>query len=232
MSNEKGIHDGHKGRLRDKFCKYENFYVFEDHEKIEMVLNYADVRRNQNETAHNLIKRFGSIKGIFDAERQELEEVPGVGKSIATYILMLRQLIAEYNRDVSRVENMYVPQTDLMEYIKSLFDGTDKEILYMLCVCKDGKIPQNHIIGTGTKTSVLLDQREIIKIALNTNAVGVMFAHNHPFGSAMASEEDVRNTKEMEKILSKLQIKLIDHFVVAEDKCISILEDPRYKYYK
>ena len=144
---------------------------------------------------------------------------------------MLRQLFAEYNRDANRVYSKNVPEPDLMEYVKSLFDGRNKEILYMICILANGTISE-HIVASGTSTSVLLDQKEIIKTAVSTNAVAVMFAHNHPYGSAVASDEDVRSTKEIEKILSKLEIKLIDHFVVAQDQCISIKEDARYRYYK
>ncbi len=232
MSTEKNLHVKHKARLREKFCKNENFFTFEDHEKVEMMLNYVDVRRNKNETAHNLINTFGSIKGILDASRQELEKVDGVGERIATYIIMLRQLFAEYNRDSNYVESADVPSSDLMGYVKSLFDGRNKEILYMICLGPSGRIRGKHIVALGTSTSVLLDQKEIIKAAISTNAVAVIFAHNHPYGSAVASDEDVRSTKEMEKILSKLEIKLLDHFVVAGDQCISIKEDTRYRYYK
>ena len=232
MSNEKGIHEGHKERLRKKFCRNDNFSVLEDHEIIEMMLNYVNVRRDQNKTAHNLIKRFGSVRGVLDADRHELERVDGVGESMATYILMIRQLFAEYNRDASQISSTRVPQMDLADYVKSLFDGVNKENIYMLCVNSNGKIIKEHLIGSGTATGVLLDQREVLSIALSSNAKGVIFAHNHPMGFAVASEEDIISTKSIEKYLKGLDIEMIDHFVVAEDKCISIREDARFKYYK
>ncbi len=232
MSDEKGIHTGHKNRLREKFCKNDNFSVFEDHEKIEMMLNYIDVRRNKNGTAHSLIKKFGSVKGVLDASREELENVDGVGENIATYILMIRQLLAEYTRDASKVSSTRVPGTELTDYVKSLFDGINKETIYMFCVNSAGKITHKQIIGSGTATGVLLDQREVLSLALSSNASGVIFAHNHPMGFAVASEEDIISTKSLEKYLKGLKIEMIDHFIVAEDKCVSIREDARYKYYK
>ena len=232
MSNEKGIHDGHKKRMREKFCKTDDFSVFEDHEIIEMMLNYVGVRKNQNETAHNLIKRFGSVKGVLDAGREELEKVDNVGEGIATYILMIRQLFAEYNRDSNKIKHTGVSHMELTDYIKSLFDGLSKETIYMLCVNSKGKIISEQIIGSGTSTGVLLDQRKVFSLALASDASGVIFAHNHPKGFAVASEEDIISTKSIEKYLKGLQIEMIDHFIVAEDKCVSIREDARFKYYK
>lgn len=232
MSNEKGIHSGHKERLRQKFCKNDNFSVLEDHEIIEMMLNYAAVRRNQNSIAHKLIERFGNVKGVLDASRCELEEIDGVGSSVATYILMIRQLFAEYNRDASHISTINVSQCELTNYIKALFDGIDKETIYMLCVNMSGKIINKQVIGTGTETGVLLDRKKILSVAINSKATSVIFAHNHPVGFAVASEEDIVSTKAIEKYLKDLEINMVDHFIVAEDKCISIREDSRYKYYK
>ena len=232
MSDEKGMHTGHKRRLRDKFCKNDNFFVFEDHEIIEMMLNYVSVRRNQNDIAHKLVKRFKNVKGVLDASRYELEDIEGVGDSVATYILMIRQLFAKYNRDANYISNTNVPHSELTDYIKALFDGIDKETIFMLCVGMSGKIINQEIIGTGTETGVLLDRKKILSIAINSKATSVIFAHNHPVGFAVASEEDIVSTKAIERYLKDLEIGMVDHFIVAEDKCISIREDSRYKYYK
>jgi DNA repair protein RadC len=67
--------------------------------------------------------------------------------------------------------------------------------------------------GTLTQTSVY--PREIVKRALAHNAAAVMFAHNHPSGSAEPSTEDVKLTGALKAALALLEIKVLDHFIVA-----------------
>jgi DNA repair protein RadC len=76
--------------------------------------------------------------------------------------------------------------------------------------------------GTLTQTSVY--PREVVKASLRANAAAVIFAHNHPSGVAQPSQADELLTRTLREALSLVEIKVLDHFIVAGTQAISFAE--------
>jgi DNA repair protein RadC len=76
--------------------------------------------------------------------------------------------------------------------------------------------------GTLTQTSVY--PREVVKAALKANAAAAIFAHNHPSGVAQPSAADELLTRELREALALVDVKVLDHFVVAGRSAISFAE--------
>lgn len=76
--------------------------------------------------------------------------------------------------------------------------------------------------GTLTQTSVY--PREVAKLALQHNASAVIFAHNHPSGIPEPSQADIRLTDSLKGTLALLEVKVLDHIVVAGTKSTSFAE--------
>jgi DNA repair protein RadC len=76
--------------------------------------------------------------------------------------------------------------------------------------------------GTLTQTSVY--PREIVKAALRNNAAAVIFAHNHPSGVAQPSQSDELLTRNLKEALALVEVRVLDHFVVAGAQAISFAE--------
>ena len=60
--------------------------------------------------------------------------------------------------------------------------------------------------------------REILKRALNVNASAVILIHNHPSGEPLPSKDDLEVTKEIERLLSTIPIKMVDHLIIGANK--------------
>ena len=76
--------------------------------------------------------------------------------------------------------------------------------------------------GTLTQTSVY--PREIVKRALAVNAAAVLFAHNHPSGVAQPSQADELLTRNLREALALVDVKVLDHFIIAGNHAISFAE--------
>ncbi len=76
--------------------------------------------------------------------------------------------------------------------------------------------------GTLTQTSVY--PREVVKAALAVNAAAVIFAHNHPSGVAQPSQSDELLTRNLKEALSLVDVKVLDHFIVAGTAALSMAE--------
>ena len=75
---EKAMHDGHRQRLKDRFLR-EGIDNFEDHNILELLLFFGIPRRDTNTLAHNLMEKFGTLSGVFEAPFEELCKVKGTG---------------------------------------------------------------------------------------------------------------------------------------------------------
>ena len=76
--------------------------------------------------------------------------------------------------------------------------------------------------GTLTQTSVY--PREVVKRALYHNAAAVIFAHNHPSGVTEPSQSDRMLTDALKQALSLVDVRVLDHFIVAGSGCLSFAE--------
>ena len=84
-------HDGHRQRLRERYL-LNGASAFADHELLELLLTYAIPRRDTNETAHLLLKRFGSLESVFSANLTELCTVDGIGDGAAIFLRLQHDL--------------------------------------------------------------------------------------------------------------------------------------------
>jgi len=76
--------------------------------------------------------------------------------------------------------------------------------------------------GTLTQTSVY--PREVVKASLRANAAAVIFAHNHPSGVAQPSQADEHLTRNLKEALALVDVKVLDHFIVAGTQTLSFAE--------
>lgn len=109
-------------------------------------------------------------------------------------------------------------------YLLVRYAGQEHESF--LCIFLDA---QNRVLvseelfrGTLTQTSVY--PREVVKTALRHNAAGVIFAHNHPSGVAEPSQADRWLTDQLKQALSLVDVKVLDHFLVAGNVAMSMAE--------
>jgi len=81
-----------------------------------------------------------------------------------------------------------------------------------------------HVVALGTADRVVAHPRDIFRVAITDHAVSIMIAHNHPSGSIMPSEEDVKFIHRIVKAGDILGIPVMDSFIIAGDQAISMKE--------
>ena len=86
------------------------------------------------------------------------------------------------------------------------------------------KFIKSEMISKGTVNASAVSVRKIVAAAINSNATGVVLAHNHPGGVALPSSSDILTTKRIYKALKLMDIQLCDHIVVADNDYVSMLD--------
>ncbi len=220
------IHKNHRQRLREKFSNaveegnVDN--VLEDHELLELLLFTAIPRKNTNDLAHYLMNEFGSLSGVVDADKEQLMSIDGIGEQAATVIKLISSLVKRYINDVNDIKNARLTPLNINSYIKNLFYGHTNEIAYLLFLDKDCVVKKIKRLTSGTVNATPIYPREVVKLAVNERFPYVILAHNHPNSNSMPSAADMEITKIIDKALSFVEVRLVDHVIVAKDKVTSL----------
>jgi DNA repair protein RadC len=86
------------------------------------------------------------------------------------------------------------------------------------------KITGLHILGQGSLNSVTIEPREVFKAAMTNNAFAVIAFHNHPSDDPEPSVWDIAITRRLKDVGEFLDIKLVDHIIIGENKWFSMKE--------
>ena len=174
--------------------------------------------------ARTLLSRFGSLTRMCSAGAQDFAAVPGMG--LAKYAQL--QAVMELSRRALRETLCERPLFDAPQVVRDwlrlrLGHLPHETFCVMLLDARHCLIEAVDLFrGTLTQTSVY--PRELVKSALARNAAAIAVAHNHPSGQAEPSRADEFLTQTLKSAMALVDIRLIDHFVVAGDQCVSFAE--------
>lgn len=224
---EKGMHEGHRDRLKDRFIR-EGLESFEPHNVLELLLFYSDPRKDTNELAHKLIDRFGSLSEVLNASVKELMKVDGVGKHTAVLLSMMPQLFRVYAEDQAEYGGM-ATHGQIGEYICSKFTGETVEKVLIVCMDNRFRVLGTECIAEGCVDYAAINVRLMMDTVIRYNATAAIIAHNHPRGFAFPSKEDEETTLKVKQALEIVGVRLIDHIIVSADDYVSMVCSERYR---
>lgn len=110
------------------------------------------------------------------------------------------------------------------EYLSLEIGRLEHEEFAVLWLDSQNRMIEFERMFRGTLTNTSVYPREVVKSALKFNACAAIFAHNHPSGVAEPSEADKLMTLKLKEALSTIDVKMLDHFVVAGNQITSIEE--------
>ena len=210
-------------RPREKLLR-QGVAALTDAELVAVFLRTGMKGKSAVDLGRELLDRFGGLRGLCRADKRAACAAPGVGE--AKYALL--QAVMEMARrtmheDMQARDAMDSPDA-VRAYLQLLLHAKEYEVF--CCVFLDA---QNRVLaveelfrGTLTQTSVY--PREIVKRALAHNAGAVILAHNHPSGVAEPSTTDRQLTRHLAEALALVDIRVLDHFIVAGSSSLSFRE--------
>lgn len=110
------------------------------------------------------------------------------------------------------------------QYVKNELQFLGTEVFIAIFLDSQNRIISKEVLSEGTINEAVVYPREIVKLALINNAMGVILGHNHPAGSSVPSSSDIQSTKAVSSALNTINVKVIDHIVSYESEYISFAE--------
>lgn len=218
---EKPLHGGHRQRVKDQFLK-NGLDAFAPHVVLELLLYYAIPLKDTNPVAHELLRKFGSLSGVFDAPMEELLKVEGVGRSAATLIKLVPQVCRRYQEDLDG-DKLYIYNfDDAGEYLAKKFIGRQNEAVVLLLLDSRMHIQYCDVVSEGSAIEANIYIKKIARTAMEYNSVYAILAHNHPSGDCLPSSQDIDTTRWLHSALETLEVKMIDHIIVSGNNYLSM----------
>jgi DNA repair protein RadC len=123
-----------------------------------------------------------------------------------------------------RVTDTLASPGAVRDYLRLLLSGREHEVFVVVLLDAQNRVLVAEEMFRGTLTQTSVYPREVIKAALAANAAAAIFAHNHPSGVSEPSRADELLTSQLKAALALVDIKVLDHFVVAGAESISFAE--------
>jgi DNA repair protein RadC len=210
-------------RPREKLMQKGVQYL-SDAELLAIFLRVGVTGKTAVDLARDLLTQFGSLSNIFNASIKEINAVHGMGDSkycqLQAIFEMSRRALAE---EIKHQDSFSSPEK-VSDYLRLKLSRQEREVFVVLFLDAQNRVQAQETLFEGTLTQTSVYPREVVKRALHHNAASVIFAHNHPSGIAEQSRADELITQALKKALDLVDIRVLDHFIVAGHQAMSFAE--------
>lgn len=220
-------HEGHRARLLERFL-LNGISSLHQHEILELLLTYAIQRRDTKPVAKALIAKYKTITAVINTPVDELKAIDGVGPRAASLFPLVKELIAYCLKEKYERQSVVTHRKDVEEYLRFCFGQRRDEYVAGLYLDNANHVIQTELIAEGTVNQCIVYPRTIIDKALRCGAASIILAHNHPGGGINPSESDWLMTDRLIAIGKLLDIPLLDHIIISQQKVVSLREMPRW----
>lgn len=194
-----------------------------DVELVAVLLRTGMRGKSAVDLARDLVQQFKNISGVLEAGAR-LRSVKGLGPAKAAQFAAAIELARRSLEEKLRESAALTSPGAVRDYLRLKLGRREEEVFVCIWLDAQHKVIEIDPAFTGTLTQTSVYPREIVKKALARNAAAVIFAHNHPSGVAQPSQADELLTRALKDALALVEVKVLDHFVVAGNQAISFAE--------
>ncbi|MCB0751143.1 MAG: DNA repair protein RadC, partial [Ignavibacteriae bacterium] len=149
----------------------------------------------------------------------------GIGKDKAATLVAAFELARRIKfQDKWFSANKITSPEDLAEIFIPILRDEIKEKFIVVCLNTSNQIIKFEEISIGNLNSSIVHPREVFKVAIDNNSANIFLVHNHPSGNTEPSREDISITKRLVEAGKILDIKVLDHIIIAGDNFTSFVE--------
>jgi DNA repair protein RadC len=205
---------GHRQRLREKYTDL-SINGLTDEETLELLLTLGSPRINCKEIARALLKTFGSLAQVFEAEPRQLMAIKGMGEQNSFALTFIHDVARRFLAQRLQGKHVLKSSKDVADYLNHAMRHLKKEVFMVIYLDSAFAILETRTIFEGTLAANTIYPREFIKSILDINGAAVIVAHNHPSGNQTPSQADIQLTRTLHHACAMLDIRLLDHLIIG-----------------
>lgn len=211
-------------RPREKLLSH-GAAALSDTELLALLLRTGVAGKGVFALAQELVDVFGGLAGLLHAGAEDLKRIKGLGgaakrSQLLAVLELARRAVAQPLRER---EVLGSPQ-DVKHYLQLHLAHKTHEVFAILFLDARGRLITLEEMFRGTLTETSVYPREVVLRVLAWQACAVVLAHNHPSGSVLPSPADQALTKALSAALALVDVRVLDHVIVAPGQALSMAE--------
>lgn len=226
MDKEKQTKQVHL-RPYEKFMQFGAEYLTES-ELLAVILRTGSKEADAEKLAEQILEiaSYGKngLLGLHKISMERLLQIKGVGRVKAIQIKCVLELCTRLAKATAEEHLTFNRSGSVAAYYMEPLRHRNKECVLLLMLDTKGHLLKETELSKGTVKSSLLSPREVFVEALRSAAVNIILLHNHPSGDPTPSKEDLSVTAAIAEMGKKLDIPLIDHIIIGDNRYISFKE--------
>lgn len=193
-------------------------------ELLAIVLNTGTKKEGVLSMTSRILKEYGERSIAYEKDPKEIAQKLDVPMVKACQMVACFELGRRFFHKNGRAGAVIRTPKHVFEYLKDIRD-LPKEQMRGIYVNSHYRVVHDEIVSIGSLTANIVHPREVFKPAFDYSAAAVIVAHNHPSGSARASQADIAVTRQLIAAGKVLGIDLLDHVIVTKNKFSSIFTE-------
>ncbi len=198
--------------------------VLSDGELLAVLIGSGNRGRSAVDLARSLIGEFGSLREFLTAEPSRCLEQLGIGPARYASLQAALELARRHYREPMHSGATFKSPYVVRDFLLAQLRDRPHEVFCCLYLDHRDRLIAFEELFRGNFDTSSVHIREVLRQVLRHNASAVIFAHNHPSGSAEPSDPDRFITKRLKEILAAIEVRLVDHVIVADTKCYSFAD--------
>ncbi|AJP47838.1 hypothetical protein PG1C_03860 [Rugosibacter aromaticivorans] len=187
-----------------------------DAELLAIFLRVGIRGKSAVDLARDLLAQFnGELAELAAASAAKLAKLPGIGPAKATQLCAALELARRALINPLKERDALTSPQAVRDWLRLSLGGLQHEVFVALWLDAQNRLISTEELFRGTLTQTSVYPREVVKRALANNAGAVILAHNHPSGLTDPSSADIAITSALKQALALIEVKVLDHFVVA-----------------
>jgi len=201
-------------------------YSLSDAELIAILIGTGNKKESAVDIAKKILK--GSQNSIVALSRQtvnDLQSYHGIGEAKAINIIAALEMGRRRQGAEVLEREKITCSKDVFSIFQSLLGDKMYEYFWILLLDRANKVISTELISEGGVSGTVADPKKIFKITLERNASSIILCHNHPSGNIEPSEADIRLTRKLKDAGDLLDIQVLDHLIIGENKYYSFADE-------
>lgn len=171
-----------------------------------------------------LLKHFGNLDLIAQAEIEEISVIKGIGQTKAIQIKAALELGTRLLTLKARERKGVRSAGDIFDLLNPTMRYLDREHFKAVLLDTKNQVLKVKDISIGSLNASIVHPRELFKAAIKVSSAAIILAHNHPSGDPSPSPEDLEITKRLWEGGQILGIKILDHIIIGDNRYVSLKE--------
>lgn len=209
-------------RPREKLLRY-GPGVLSDQELLAIIIRTGSRDANAVQLAESVLYQFRDLRGINQAELEELCAAHGIGYAKAAQIKAALELGRRLNQLDSEVLRIKSPQDVAAWVMEDLRYLQHEQFLILMLNTKNGIISSEEV-SRGSLNASIVHPREVFTRAIKRSAAAIILVHNHPSGDPTPSQEDINVTRRLVEVGRLVGIDVLDHLIIGDGVFASLKE--------